>query len=174
MTPMASAQAQCEMVRVTGRLPGFLHLVFARRVLSAPKVVGGTHSFSGRIERVAGSRSSEKDRSADVVRLRRPDDDDRQQRDPHFYKATSNRKLARGRGDPAICYERSCGDNFNNSANCSSSFVSSFLDFSSFPQPGKRTDKQPRGGAPPRSEIAGATGISKDQQVTAMRLPSLP
>ena len=26
----------------------------------------------------------------------------------------------------------------------------SLLDFSSFPQPGKRTDKQPKGGAPPR------------------------
>jgi hypothetical protein len=41
-------------------------------------------------------------------------------------------------------------------------------------QPGKRTDLQLGGGAPTRTEICREAGISKDQQVTAMRVHAVP
>jgi hypothetical protein len=42
------------------------------------------------------------------------------------------------------------------------------------PQPGRRTDLQPYGGAPTRLQAATSAGLSRDQMVTAVRVASVP
>lgn len=42
------------------------------------------------------------------------------------------------------------------------------------PQPGKRTDRQPGSGAPPRFEAAKQAGLSRDQTKQALRVASVP
>jgi len=41
-------------------------------------------------------------------------------------------------------------------------------------QPGKRTDLEPGAGADTRSEVARRAGLSKRQQVTAVRVANIP
>jgi hypothetical protein len=42
------------------------------------------------------------------------------------------------------------------------------------PQPGKRTDLQPNGGAPSRLEVARKAGLSADQLATALQVHHVP
>lgn len=42
------------------------------------------------------------------------------------------------------------------------------------PQPGKRTDMAPSGGAPTRSQVAQDAGMSRDQMHTALRVANIP
>lgn len=42
------------------------------------------------------------------------------------------------------------------------------------PQPGRRTDIEPSGGAPTRLEMAKHAGMSRDQMRTAIRVANVP